>query len=47
MWQVKKFKTVELGNSWLLRMEGKIEWFEIYVNNIAFAIQYRKLRVIM
>jgi hypothetical protein len=44
-WQYKIFKTQKAMDKWLQKNEPKIEWVEIYVNN-AFAIEYRKLKVI-
>ena len=45
MWEVKVFKTREAMIRFIERNEHRIQWHEIFVNN-AYAVQYRKLRII-
>jgi hypothetical protein len=44
MWKVKKFKTKELADKWLENNGHKVQWEQIFVNNVPFAINYRLLR---
>lgn len=44
MWKTKCFKSRELGQQWI--SSHAVQWEEIFVNNTAFAITYRPLRVI-
>jgi hypothetical protein len=44
MWQTKKFKSRDDMKAWLRKMEGKIQWQEVFINNCPAAVEYRKLR---
>ena len=44
MWKTKCFKSREFGQQWI--SSRAVQWEEIFVNNAAFAITYRPLRVI-
>lgn len=46
MWQTRKFRTIEAGRKWLAKNGHRIQWQEIFINNVPFAIEYRRLRVI-
>lgn len=43
MWTVKKFKTVESFNLWILNQGYKFQWNEIFINNVIKAIECKKL----
>lgn len=43
MWQTKTFKTRAKMEAWLAKMEGRIQFEEIFVNN-AYGVVWRKLR---
>ena len=43
MWIKKNFKTKENMNKFISKNTGKIQWFEVFVNN-SYCIEYRKLR---
>ncbi len=38
MWQIKKFKTRELMDSWVEKNEGKVQWREVYINQSARSV---------
>lgn len=49
MWQIKKFKTLELVNAWIKKNGHKYQWHEIFINqptkrHARYAIEYKKLR---
>lgn len=46
MWQVKKFRTILAGRRWIKRNEHRIQWQEVFVNNVPFAVEYRQLRTV-
>ena len=41
MWKVKTFKTREAMLAFINK--GGIQWHEVFINNIPYAIEYRKL----
>jgi hypothetical protein len=45
MWRTKTFKTREKMADWLSRMNGRIQYEEIFVNN-AFGVEWRMLRIV-
>lgn len=45
MWIIKDFQSQEAMDKWLKKMEGKIQYTEIFVDN-GFALEYRELKVI-
>ncbi len=46
MWKVKKFKTKEACDLWLEKNAHKVQWEQIFVNNVPFALHYRLLRIV-
>jgi hypothetical protein len=44
MWETKKFKTLESKTKWLEKNDHKIQWNVVIINNVNYAIEYRKLR---
>ena len=46
MWQIKRFKTLEAGKAWIEAHGHKIQWNQVFIENVPFAVEYRKLRVI-
>lgn len=45
-WTYKQFKTREAFDKWVEKNKFKVQWVEIYVNNVVAALEYKKLRVI-
>lgn len=43
MWKFRQFKTKVAYNRFLERNSGKIQFVEVFVNNM-YALEYRKLR---
>ena len=43
-WKYKQFKTRELMDARIEKNKHRVQWVEIFVNNVAGAIEYRKLR---
>ena len=44
MWIYKSFKTQKAFQNFLDKNSGKIQWQLLFVNNIHYAIEYRRLR---
>jgi len=42
MWQIKKFKTYEKMIEFI--ETHKIQYNQVFINNVPFAIEYKKLR---
>ena len=43
MWKIRTFRTIEARDAWLLKMDGFIQFEEIFVNN-GYGIEFRPLR---
>jgi hypothetical protein len=43
MWQTKEFKTKSAMDRFIERNKNKIQWNEVFVDNL-YCIEYRKLR---
>jgi len=41
VWKLKKFKSREAMQTFINK--GGIQWQEVFINNVAYAIEYRKL----
>jgi CHASE1-domain containing sensor protein len=46
MWIVKKFKSQEKMNAWIVKNEHKVQYTILYVNN-GYALEYKPLRIIL
>lgn len=44
MWNVKHFRSREFAQKWV--NSHAVEWYQIFVENKAFSISYRKLKPI-
>ncbi len=43
MWQIKKFKTRQELDSWIVKNKHKIQFVEVFIHN-AYGVEYRPLR---
>lgn len=44
MWEIKEFKNKEAYNKFIDKNKNKIQYENIFINNVAYAIEYRKLK---
>jgi hypothetical protein len=45
-WQIKTFQSRENMKKFLDRKAHKIQWHEVFINNVPGAIEYRDLKII-
>ena len=43
MWEIKRFRTKDAMNNFIIKNYLRIQWQEIFVDN-GYAIEYRKLK---
>lgn len=46
MWNTKKFKSRKAFETWRRLRGHKYQWAMVYLNNVPYAVEFKKIRVI-